>query len=506
MTTTVRPEPPTPRRSIVRPSRPRHPRVVLQRRAPGTIQRHLSTTMGRVVGLVLADLTTFVVLRAALQAIRAGVVGGNTLSQFARVNLSEGYLGGWQFGVALVIGLLISGSYGQGDNRRQAGRLLHGVALATGLVLWYGLWSVPAAIVVLQFAVTTALVWPAIFIERCGVDYAIDRIIRGRGRGEKTVFVGDPSDPAVCELCAKLVENKRIASQGWIQTGDAERVEDCLGTPGDVWDILQRIEVDTLVFCGPVSTEVFKSVMEATTVAGCRILSVPRYDGIGRVSPRRVWHRGLPFVELTIPSLIGQQKIIKRVLDVVGSFVGLLLLSPLLVVVAVLIKLDSPGPVLFAQDRVGFGGCVFRMAKFRTMRDGADDDKEAVAHLNHSGDSRLFKVRNDPRITRVGAWLRRWSVDELPQLWNVLVGEMAFVGPRPFFESDLIGYEDHHFDRLGAQPGITGLWQVKGRSSVVDFEEVVRLDREYIDRWSLWLDLKILLLTPSAVLSRHGAF
>src|SRR5204863_7539031 len=130
--------------------------------------------------------------------------------------------------------------------------------------------------------------------------------------------------------------------------------------------------------------------------------------------------------------------------------------------------LDSRGPVFFRQDRVGLGGRVFRFVKFRTMRDGADAEKQTVAHLNHTGDPRLFSIPNYPRVTRLGARLRHWSLDELPQLWNVLMGDMSLVGPRPFFESDLEGYRDHHFIRLGAKPGITGLWQVSGRSDVVD--------------------------------------
>jgi lipopolysaccharide/colanic/teichoic acid biosynthesis glycosyltransferase len=146
------------------------------------------------------------------------------------------------------------------------------------------------------------------------------------------------------------------------------------------------------------------------------------------------------------------------------------------------------------------------MFKFRTMREGADLEKERVAHLNYTGDPRLFKIPDDPRVTRVGRWLRRWSLDELPQLWNVLRGDMSLVGPRPFFPADLAGYEARHFVRLSVKPGITGLWQVKGRSAIVDFEEVVRLDREYVSQWSLWLDLRILLETIPAVFKRTGAY
>jgi len=146
------------------------------------------------------------------------------------------------------------------------------------------------------------------------------------------------------------------------------------------------------------------------------------------------------------------------------------------------------------------------MLKFRTMRDGADSEQAGVASLNRSEDSRLFKIADDPRVTRVGRVMRRWSVDELPQLVNVLRGDMSLVGPRPFFESDLDDYEAHHFRRLAVPPGLTGLWQVSGRSDIVDFEEVVRLDRYYIEHWSLALDFRILARTLPTVVSRKGAY
>ena len=273
-----------------------------------------------------------------------------------------------------------------------------------------------------------------------------------------------------------------------------------------MWEVLKRESVDTVVLSDSLTEGNFAAVFEASSSAGCGVLSLSKYQSRPSVRPRFIWHQGVPFVELTLPSFKAQQLIVKRLIDAVGSFVGLIVLSPFLALVALVIKLDSPGPVLFAHERVGFGGRVFRLLKFRTMRDGADDEKGDVAHLNLSGDSRLFKIPNDPRVTRIGAFLRRWSIDELPQFWNVLRGEMSFVGPRPFFEDDLAEYSDHHFVRLGAKPGISGLWQVKGRSDVVDFEEVVSLDREYVERWSLWIDFKILAVTLPAVLRRRGAF
>jgi lipopolysaccharide/colanic/teichoic acid biosynthesis glycosyltransferase len=198
--------------------------------------------------------------------------------------------------------------------------------------------------------------------------------------------------------------------------------------------------------------------------------------------------------------------IAKRVVDVVGALVGLIVFAPALLVLAVLVKLDSPGPLFFTQRRLGMDGRPFRMWKLRTMQMGSDGDKSTLGHLNASLDRRLFKIPADPRVTRLGRVLRRWSLDEVPQLVNVLRGEMSLVGPRPFFEADLPEYDAHHFRRLGVKPGVTGLWQVSGRSEIVDFEEVVRLDRHYIEHWSLALDARILARTIPVVLRRRGAY
>jgi len=218
-----------------------------------------------------------------------------------------------------------------------------------------------------------------------------------------------------------------------------------------------------------------------------------------------VWRRGQPLVHLTAPSLRGQQLFLKRIVDVLGATLGIIVTAPLTLAIALAVKVDSKGPIFFGQERVGLGGRAFRMLKFRTMADGADGDKASVSHLNYSGDPRLFKIPNDPRVTKLGRWLRRWSCDELPQLWNVFVGDMSLVGPRPFFQADLPHYEVHHFSRLGAKPGITGLWQISGGSEIVDFEEVVALDTRYIREWSVLLDLEILLKTVPAVMRRRGA-
>src|SRR5581483_3470349 len=172
--------------------------------------------------------------------------------------------------------------------------------------------------------------------------------------------------------------------------------------------------------------------------------------------------------------------------------------------IAILIKLTSPGPIIFVQQRVGRGGNVFTAYKFRTMRLGADEEKENFKHLNEATGP-LFKIRNDPRRTPVGGWLRRTSFDELPQLWNVLRGDMSLVGPRPPLSNEVAEYEDWHKRRLEVAPGMTGLWQVSGRSELT-FDEMVMLDLYYIENWSPWLDLWILLKTIPALLTARGAY
>lgn len=194
----------------------------------------------------------------------------------------------------------------------------------------------------------------------------------------------------------------------------------------------------------------------------------------------------------------------KRVLDVVGSLTGLVVLLPVLLATAVFIKLTSPGPVLYRQERIGLHGRHFRVWKFRSMRCGSD---QQVAELMaaHGGYGPFYKMRVDPRITPVGRFLRRSSIDELPQLINVLKGEMSLIGPRPHVQAEVDQYAPEHHRRLFVKPGLTGLWQISGRSEVPRHEAVL-LDLYYVDTWSLRRDLRILLKTAKAVATARGAY
>jgi len=194
----------------------------------------------------------------------------------------------------------------------------------------------------------------------------------------------------------------------------------------------------------------------------------------------------------------------KRAIDICGSTVGLILLAPLLLLLALAVKLTSRGPILFAQKRCGLRGRTFQFYKFRTMVEDADGRKRDLEHLNEMRGP-VFKIRRDPRITSLGRVLRKLSLDELPQLWNVLRGDMSLVGPRPPTPDEVERYTARQAQRLSVLPGITGMWQVSGRNDIPDFERWVDLDLEYARTWSLWLDLRILLKTTIVVALLRGA-
>jgi lipopolysaccharide/colanic/teichoic acid biosynthesis glycosyltransferase len=198
------------------------------------------------------------------------------------------------------------------------------------------------------------------------------------------------------------------------------------------------------------------------------------------------------------------KRVVKRATDIVGGVLLLVLLSPILLVTAIAIRVSSRGPVLYVQVRVGKGGRSFRMLKFRSMRRQAHDDRGDVIHLNEVSGP-VFKIREDPRLTPVGRLIRKLSIDELPQLMNVVAGQMSLVGPRPPLPEEYDTYGPRERRRLSVRPGLTCIWQVSGRSDL-DFERWVDMDLRYIDTWTFWLDLKLLLLTIPAVLSGRGAY
>lgn len=283
-----------------------------------------------------------------------------------------------------------------------------------------------------------------------------------------------------------------------------------LGPPDRLRELIDLLDVDRVIFAfsGESHAETL-DLIRSIEETGVQVALVPRlFELIGaRVDVHTI--EGIPMIGLRSPQLTASSQLLKRVLDVTLSAVALLLLAPLLAAVAVVVKHTSPGPVFFRQQRVGEGGQMFSIFKFRTMSADAEARKLGLAHLNEharpGGDPRMFKAKNDPRVTRVGAVLRRYSIDELPQLLNVVRGEMSLVGPRP-----LIASEDSFVDswgrrRLDLKPGITGLWQVLGRSDI-SFDEMIRFDYVYVTNWSIGSDLRLLFRTMPTVLRGNGSY
>ncbi|MCS7002630.1 MAG: sugar transferase, partial [Dehalococcoidia bacterium] len=297
---------------------------------------------------------------------------------------------------------------------------------------------------------------------------------------------------------------------GFLTDGDAVQDEGrfrCLGSLDDLAHVIQKLALDEVVIAIPPSAT--HRTLEIVEICSSFNVAVKVVPGLYEMSLRRMSVddlRGLPLVGVQDAAIAGLEQSIKRGMDIVLSLVAIVAFAPLWILIALAIKIDSPGPVLFSQHRVGQGGKLFKMYKFRSMRVDAEKVRRQLEEHNEAGpDGRLFKIRNDPRRTRVGGWLRRFSLDELPQIINVLLGDMSIVGPRPLIPEEVEKQNEWHRKRLLAKPGMTGLWQVSGRSDL-PFSEMVLLDIYYIENWTLGLDLKILARTLPAVITARGAY
>ena len=337
---------------------------------------------------------------------------------------------------------------------------------------------------------------------------------KARGRHlSRAVVVGDPEDVryvvqqvrksgAVYEILGACLPGAR---RGACLRVDGQPVP-VLSSTDDIARTVRSVEANSVIVAGPLPggnrfiRELGWKLEESATEL---ILAATLTNVAG---PRIHWRPvdGLPLMHVDIPQYAGARHVLKRVLDVTAALIALLVLSPVLLVLALIVRLDSPGPVLFRQDRIGKDGRVFGMFKFRSM---VVDAEARLAALNqqNQGAGVLFKMKDDPRVTRCGRWMRKYSLDELPQLWNVVLGDMSMVGPRPPLAREVSGYERHTHRRLLIKPGITGLWQINGRSDL-PWDEAVRLDLYYVENWSLAGDLLILWRTFRAVVRPSGAY
>ncbi|HEX7977577.1 MAG TPA: exopolysaccharide biosynthesis polyprenyl glycosylphosphotransferase [Gemmatimonadaceae bacterium] len=402
---------------------------------------------------------------------------------------------------SLVFCLAATRSYSTSSMGSQTGRI--GIAIVLGVVLprWPELWtaSIVARSLLLGGVVVALLV--ALVAQRRAMAGALQSYDPRRLDQERTLLVGvapqirtflaEHIDPTLDPPAVYVLEPEWPGDQqeGWHK----------------LYEEVHRSKSDAIILIGPFSDEALQNVLIAGSAAGCRVFGLRRRPLREMNNPTLIRRGEGPISLLSSPALLGWQLVAKRTLDVSGAIAGLILLSPLLVLSALVVKLTSRGPVFFRQRRVGLGGETFEMLKLRTMVRDADERAPEMLAANVYGDPRLFKATDDPRITPIGRFLRRSSLDELPQLWNVLRGEMSLVGPRPPLPREVTRYQTRHYVRFEVAPGITGPWQVGGRNDITDFEAIVDLEQRYIAGWTVWRDLALLLRTIPAVLSMRGA-
>ena len=348
-------------------------------------------------------------------------------------------------------------------------------------------------------------------LSRCVARWQLRRL-RARGHCQKRVIVVGRGG-AVIELTAQL----RRASHAGLQVvavcvtpADQVRVSRALDLPigglDDVVDLAARFAADTVAVTSASETAAhyLRRLSWELEGTGLELLVAP---GLIEVAGPRLHIRpfeGLPLLSVEQPQFEGWRRVVKGGMDRLVAACALIVLSPALLVMALAVRLTSPGPVLYRQERVGVNGRSFTMLKFRSMVADADQRLDDIRHANISN-GLLFKMRQDPRVTPMGRWMRRLSLDELPQLINVLTGSMSLVGPRPPLPSEVAQYDSSVSRRLLVKPGLTGLWQISGRSDL-PWEEAVRLDLRYVENWSLAWDLSILCKTAAAVLQSRGAY
>jgi len=313
-------------------------------------------------------------------------------------------------------------------------------------------------------------------------------------------------------LASYLSENKQLGYivEGFVDRRHTRRGEgaenpseaEIVGTIEELPNLVRKHFIDEIFITVPSNRELVKSVALHARTAGVSVRVVPDlYDGLAIGAPVETLGQ-FPTIALHHEPIPATELFLKRVVDLLVSALGIVAIAPVLTAIALLIKLDSRGPIVYRSTRVGKKGKTFTCFKFRTMVSNAEQLKDSLQHLNERTDI-LFKISNDPRITRIGGILRKYSLDELPQLWNVLKGDMSLVGPRPPVPSEFKQYSLEHLRRLDVTPGVTGLWQVEARRDP-SFDNYIKFDVHYVENWTIWLDMKILFKTFAVVFAGTG--
>jgi exopolysaccharide biosynthesis polyprenyl glycosylphosphotransferase len=405
-----------------------------------------------------------------------------------------------------VLVFLQSGLYAARERRAGSGRVVSSLVLVALIVLAFGFgtdYDFTTTGLIPTATVTCAL---AIGLLRAAYESFSLELLRVVGIRRRAVLVGGGAS-------LKRLQRELIASRGGIAYELVGAVAP-VGQPGlpllgssldELPEILERLRPDELILTeADFDERTVLDIVQRAHREGIRVRLAPNTTELLVHEGEYVPGQGVPLFELRPPILTGWDWALKRGFDVVLSVLLLVVGLPVLLLIALAVKLESRGPLLYVDRRVGVGEHDFGMLKFRTMVAGAAEQQELLEAVNEASGA-LFKIRDDPRVTRVGRVLRRLSLDELPQLANVLRGEMSLVGPRPLPFRDYELLEDWHRARYLVLPGMTGLWQISGRSGL-SFDDLVRLDFTYLENWSIWLDVTIIAKTIPAVISGRGAY
>jgi exopolysaccharide biosynthesis polyprenyl glycosylphosphotransferase len=398
-----------------------------------------------------------------------------------------------------------AGLYRQRELRPGVGRILACLILVALIVLAFGLGTgydfttsglIPTSVVVATLTIG---------LLRAAYESATLELMRAAGIRRRVILVG--AGESLTRLRASLESARSGLSYEFIGVVAPEPVAgfQLLGARDRLADVLEEVEPDELILTeADFDERAVLDVVEQAHRKGVRVRLAPDTTELLVQRGEYVPGQGAPLFELRPPVLTGWDWVVKRGFDLVVSLLVAVVGLPVWALIALAIKLDSRGPIFFVDRRIGVGEREFGMLKFRTMVVEAPKLQRALEAENEA-EGALFKIRDDPRVTRVGRFLRRFSLDEIPQVLNVLKGEMSLVGPRPLPLRDYELLEDWHRRRYAVLPGMTGLWQISGRSGL-SFDDLVRLDFTYIENWSIWLDISIIVKTFPAVITRRGAY
>jgi len=452
--------------------------------------------------------------RAGLRAVVAAILDVIlTACAFVLAILLRHKLGGWSFstpreygllfGILMIIQIVAFGALGC-YRRRPLGSLF--LRIGEALALSHLLLAIVAFYAKAQFLSrgVVILLLPLSYILIIVFRLGLVRLIFGSTR-PRVLIVGPGRSASLLAKTLSLVHGHDILGFVGPEGGNVKAEGQILGPVGEIGRILSECTpVDIVAIPADTDESALAAVYDACRARGTEVMRMmDPPEGLDRTVSVEVVGGGYALVERHYRAG-AISLLLKRLMDIVGAVLGLLLIAPILPLIALLIKLTSRGPVFFRQPRRGLNGCIFNLYKFRTMVDGAAAMRNDLLYLNEAKGPH-FKIADDPRLTAVGRFLRRTSLDEFPQFWNVLRGDMSLVGPRPLPLEEVETDNADHCRRLVMRPGITGFWQTRGRGSNSTFDEIVQMDDEYIRRWSIWLDLWLILKTVPAILLGRGA-